>query len=170
MQWVLLAPGPSMSESLANRVRGQNVGAVGNAYQLAPWADFLAATDRAWWDRHPEAKAFKGKRYSPNCLPCTERVHGATVFSGTNSGVLALECARRNGATRILLLGFDMHGSHFFGPYTNGLRNTTDARRRQHLVQYAQWRRVNKDIEVLNCTDGSALKCFPMARLDECLT
>ena len=145
------------------------MGVIGNAFQLAPWADFLAATDRAWWEKHPDARMFAGKRYSPNCLPYVEQVRGATVFSGTNSGVLALECARRNGATRILLLGFDMHGSHFFGPYTNGLRNTTDARRRQHLVQYAQWARVNKAVEVLNCTEGSALKCFPTARLDDYL-
>lgn len=170
MLWVLLAPGPSMSQALADRAKGHNVGAVGNSYTLAPWADFLAATDRAWWDKHPDAKVFAGKRYSPNCLPWVEQVRNGAVSSSTNSGVLALECAKRNGATRILLLGFDMHGSHFFGPYSNGLRNTTDSRRRQHLVQYAQWARVNKGIEVLNCTEGSALKCFPVARLDECLS
>jgi hypothetical protein len=69
-----------------------------------------------------------------------------------NSGVLALECAKRFGATRILLLGYDMRGSHFFGPYANGLRNTTERKRTDHLRQYAKWGRANPDIEVINCT------------------
>ena len=88
-------------------------------------------------------------------------------WSVVNSGVLALECARRAGATRILLLGFDMRGSHFFGSYTNGLSNTTEAKRRVHLAQYARWARLHKAIEVINCTPGSALHCFPKARLED---
>src|SRR5690606_16196507 len=88
-------------------------------------------------------------------------------YVSVNSGVLGLEVARSKGASRILLLGFDMHGTHFFGPYTNGLSNTTDQRRRMHLAQYDRWAARNRGIEVFNCTAGSALKCFPEARLDD---
>jgi hypothetical protein len=73
------------------------------------------------------------------------------------------------GATEILLLGFDMKGSHFFGKYTNGLRNTTPLQRANHIKQYEQWARANKGIRVTNCTKGSALTCFPMARLEDVL-
>ena len=90
-------------------------------------------------------------------------------YVSVNSGVLGLEVARLKGASRILLLGFDMHGTHFFGPYTNGLSNTSEAKRRMHLAQYARWAKRNRDIEVFNCTPGSALQCFPTARLDDCL-
>ncbi|HBZ8061176.1 TPA: hypothetical protein MM161_004854, partial [Klebsiella pneumoniae] len=54
----LLGPGPSASASLAERLRGRRVGVVGNAFELAPWAEFLAASDRQWWDKYPEARQF----------------------------------------------------------------------------------------------------------------
>ena len=39
--WALLAPGPSASAELAERLRGFPLGVVGNAFELAPWADFI---------------------------------------------------------------------------------------------------------------------------------
>ena len=48
---VLLAPGPSMSQALADSVRGCRVGAVTSALPLAPWAEFVAASDVSWWRR-----------------------------------------------------------------------------------------------------------------------
>ena len=168
--WALLAPGPSASVEDPERVRAAGIplGAIGNAFQLAPWADFLAATDSSWGRKYPEALRLSCDRYTMHEVRSVERVKVAGYVS-VNSGVLGLECAKRYGATRILLLGFDMHGSHFFGPYTNGLSNTSEARRRMHLSQYAKWEKANRGIEILNCAEGSALKCFPMARLDEYL-
>lgn len=101
--------------------------------------------------------------------PHAERVRVDALGAVVNSGVLGLECAVRAGAKRILLLGADMHGSHFFGPYTNGLRNTAPHQRAQHMKQYAAWASLNRGVEVLNCTAGSALCCFPLADLDESL-
>jgi len=166
--WALLAPGPSASAEDAERVRAAGIplGVIGNAFQLAPWADFLAATDAAWWRKFPEALTLPGAKYTMHEVRGVERVKVAGYVS-VNSGVLGLEVARSKGASRILLLGFDMHGTHFFGPYTNGLSNTTDQRRRMHLAQYARWAKRNRVIEVFNCTAGSALKCFPEARLDD---
>jgi hypothetical protein len=89
--------------------------------------------------------------------------------SQSNSGVLALDTVRNLGATSVVLLGFDMHGTHFFGQYTNGCGNTTVQRREVHHRQYRQWAQRNKSIEVLNCTKGSALDCFPMRELDAVL-
>lgn len=167
--WALLAPGPSASAEEAARVREAEIplGVVGNAFELAPWAAFLAATDAAWWRRYPAAKSMP-VRYSMVETPDVERVV-IPGFSSVNSGTLALECAKRHGATRILLLGFDMRGTHFFGAYANGLRNTDPTKRKMHLQQYAQWQRANKAVEVVNCTPGSALNCFPARSLDACL-
>src|SRR5690554_1164570 len=168
--WALLAPGPSATAEDAERVRsaGLPLGAVTSAFELAPWADFIAATDGAWWRRYPDAKQLPGAKYTMHQVKGVERVK-VPGYVAVNSGVLGLECAKRLGATRILLLGFDMRGSHFFGEYRNGLSNTSEARRRMHLSQYAKWAKANRGIEILNCTEGSALKCFPMARLDEYL-
>lgn len=165
--WALLAPGPSASAVDAARIRdaGIPLGAVGNAFELAPWAQFVAATDAAWWRRYPEARKAGATLFT--ILPVTGVQ--TVPITPVNSGVLALECAKRQGATRILLLGFDMHGSHFFGQYRNGLRNTKPHQRAQHFKQYAAWGKANRSIEVVNCTEGSALTCFPARSLDACL-
>lgn len=135
------------------------LGVVGNAYELVQGAEFLLAADRGWWLKHPDAEAFNGRKF------CNIDGVLGTEFIGLppdlNSGVLALTIAVRLGATSIRLYGFDMHGSHFFGPYQNGLRNTNEARRAVFLAQYAEWAKANSRINVLNCTPGSALKCFP---------
>lgn len=167
MQWYCLAPGPSMSACLAERVRGNNVAVVGNTYTLAPWADVLIANDSAWWRRYPEAKQFAGRKFSANAIADVERVMPNSFGTQSNSGVLALDVLRNLGATKIVLLGFDMHGSHYFGPYRNGLRNTSEQQRKNHLRQFRDWRLANPKIDVINCTEGSALTCFPVARLDE---
>ena len=168
--WCLLAPGPSATAESAERVRAEGLplGAITSAFQLAPWADFIAATDSAWWRRHPEALKLPGSKYTMHNVRHVERVK-VPGYVAVNSGVLGLECAKRNGATRVMLLGFDMHGTHYFGPYRNGLTNTSEAKRRMHLTQYARWRRANPGIEVINCTPGSALTCFPKASLNDAI-
>ena len=167
--WALIAPGPSASAEQAAQVleAGIPLGAIGNAFALAPHAQFVAATDGGWWRKHPEAKSLPCRKFTMHTVPDLETVKVSGLYQICNSGVLGLECARLLGASRILLLGFDMHGSHFFGQYTNGLRNTSPGQRKQHLIQYAEWARVHRSIEVINCTPGSALTCFPTARLDE---
>lgn len=168
--WALLAPGPSASAAAAKRVlaAGLPLGAIGNAFELAPWAEFIAATDRAWWQKYPEARDLPGLKYTMHKVPGVERVQ-VPGYIAVNSGVLGLQCAMELGATRILLLGFDMHGSHFFGPYTNGLSNTSEARRGVHMRQYERWGKANPRVTVINCTEGSALQCFQAMSLAEAL-
>lgn len=168
--WVLLAPGESMSAALADSVRGRaKVGAVGRCYQLAPWADFLAATDRAWWAAHPDALCFAGRRFSAQDVDGVQKLSAPLISSGSNSGLLALEAARRMGAQRIMLLGYDMRGTHYFGPYDNGLKNTPPDRYTVFQRQIAQWAHGCRGLEIVNCTPGSALTCFPHAPLEAAL-
>ncbi|KRD71444.1 hypothetical protein ASE45_06445 [Lysobacter sp. Root96] len=148
-----------MSPALADSLRGRRVGVVGNCFELAPWAEFMAASDQSWWNAYPAAMNFAGRRFSGRQISGVEQLPSSRT--NWNSGVLALAVAAWMGATVVRLYGFDMHGSHFFGPYTNGLRNTPDARREIHKHQYAQWARHNRHVTVINCTPGSALKCFP---------
>lgn len=167
--WALLAPGPSASAGLAEKVADLPVGAIGCAYQLAQWASFIASSDAAWWRTYRDAFEWPVPKFCMGTAAGVERIRIDYLGTAVNSGVLGLECAVRAGATRILLLGFDMHGTHFFGPYANGLRNTQPHQRAQHLRQYEGWARMNKRVEVLNCTSGSALKCFKARELDACL-
>lgn len=156
---VLLAPGPSLTREICDTVRAQLVGVIGNAFELCPDADFLVATDAAWWRKHPAAMRYAGARFSASSLAGVQRVtNGRTDWS---SGVLALQTAVNLGATHIELYGFDMHGTHFFGPYENGLTNTTAARRSVHQRQFSTWKLMHPDITVRNRTEGSQLQAYP---------
>lgn len=160
MIWHLIAPGHSATQKIADSLRGLKVGVVGCAYQLAPWADFVAASDAAWWEKYPDAYQVRN-RYSIGLVPDVDNVK-VPGFKICNSGVLALDVARQCHATEIHLHGFDMHGTHFFGEYTNGLKNAPPAARKRHLSEYRQWAAFNKHIRVVNCTKGSLIDCFPM--------
>jgi hypothetical protein len=99
--------------------------------------------------------------------PGVERLEPTGEFnSGVNSGLQGMRVARDVfRATRIVLLGFDMHGTHYFGKHPDPLKNTTQARFVSFLKQFDGWRHG----EVINCTPGSALKRFLMGELSEVL-
>lgn len=165
--WAVLATGESMSQSVADSVRGRvPVVAVSNAYTLAPWADALASNDATWWESNPKAREFAGQKFSG------QHVRGigpyrSTVDSQTNSGLLAMEVARQQfGATRVLLLGFDMGGTHYFGPHPKPLKNTPPHRFEVFKRQFERWARLHPAVQVINCTPGSALQCFPHSTLE----
>lgn len=179
--FAILCTGPSLSQAVADSVRRLPAVAVNAAGvdvinsltgevvpAIAPWATALAANDSAFWTVFPQALQFAGRRFSANNIGGVERLTG--VSPGHCSGVLALEAAKHMGATRVLLLGCDMQGTHYFGPYSHSkLKNTTDPRRKIHMVQFAQWGKWNPGIEVINCTPGSALQCFPSSTLEAAL-
>jgi hypothetical protein len=160
--FAVLATGPSMSETVARSVMLRcNVVAVSDAYRLAPWADALASCDAAWWRNNPDAMQFAGRKFTlaPDYqgMPELERITG--LASGTNSGLFALHVAVKLGATRILMLGFDMRGSHYFGPHQKPLKNTTADRYRVFQEQFARFK--PRGVKILNCTPGSALTAYP---------
>lgn len=167
MLFAVLCTGPSMSQAVADAVRHLRVVAVNGSYELAPWADALAANDVNWWNKNPKALQFAGKKLSGNRIKGVGRIE--RFESCTCSGVLGLEVAKQMGAKKIILLGADFHGSHYFGEYANGLSNTTETRRRMHAAQFAKWKRRNPNMPVLNCTEGSRLECFPRMALAEAL-
>lgn len=161
MKYAILATGPSMSQELADSLKGQHVIVVNDAYKLAPWAEALAAQDAAWWAMHPEAKNFSGRKFSTNSIAGVERITNAIVQTSSSSGVLALVVAAQLGATEIDLHGFDMHGDHYFGKHPNGLNTTTTARYEIFQQQFAMWAKQNDAIKVINRTPGSQLRTFP---------
>jgi|SRR6187399_1187527 len=174
--WAILAPGPSMNAQTADAVRGWNVAAVGNVGiltdafpALAPWAYCLVANDAGWWRKHPAAKLFAGRKFSGNWIADVEQVHPCTFGTSSNSGVLALDLVRNLGAKRVIMLGFDHQGTHFFGPYTNGCANTPLRRRKEFESQFGQWRAQNKGVDVINCTPGTKLKAFRRGDLKDFL-
>ena len=79
---------------------------------------------------------------------CTRRRHSAAT---------ALVFAR------VILLGYDLHGDHFFGSHPDKTLPPFLAclKAFERLVAPAK----AAGLEIVNCTPGSALKAFPMASL-----
>lgn len=200
IQWpgatvVILASGPSLTVEQCEAVRDWREGneerrviAVNTTFRRAPWADVLYACDAPWWRLHIDAVRYGfagvlwtqdkeatrefGVNYVESAnLPGLGKRTGV-IHQGANGGYQAVNLAYQSGAKKIILLGFDMQGTHWHGPYTNGLPNTA-----AHL--FSSWiksfERLAADlaqagVAVVNCSPGSALKSFPMGELEEALT
>lgn len=157
----ILATGPSMSQELAESLRGENCIVVSDAFRLAPWAMALCAQDHAWWNANQDAKDFAGRKFSSNKIQGVEQIHSKHVGRGSSSGVLSLEVARELGGTEFHLHGFDNRGTHYFGPHKK-LRNTTPTRFAEFANQFYTLGQdlKEKGIRVVNKTPHSALECF----------
>lgn len=195
---IVVAPGPSLSESVALKCRlarmlhDFRVVVVNDAYRLIEHADILYACDARWWEVHAGAVRFTGERwtthedgvqhtnskegvaerYGLNCV----RGHDGNEFStdpaviayGSNSGFQAVNLALLKGATRVVLVGFDMRRvngrAHFFGEHPAPLISKED-----YGDFVAPFRIAARScrVPIVNATPGSALNCFPMVDLDD---
>lgn len=184
---VCLGCGPSLTKDDVAKVRGRAVViAINDAYRLAPWADVLYACDGKWWGWHPEALAFRGAKYALDRY--AQRFAGVAVLkntgtkglerdpkglrTGRNSGYQAINLAVLLGATKILLLGYDMQPrggqDHWFGPHPY---RTAPIPYDKILDVFPQVVEPLKaaGVTVINCTKGSALRCFPYLPIEEAL-
>ncbi len=174
------------NQGIPNRLRGTMVPA------FAPWADVLYAADEQWWRVHSQhALSFPGRKVVIGSTPCGQsRVlrdcadvlmlqnGGRQGFderpthlrTGGNSGYQAVHLAAHFGAKRILLLGFDMRGTHWFGNHPKPLGQCNSYGRWINCFTALAPELKRRGIEVINCTPGSALKCFPFAKIDDVLT
>jgi hypothetical protein len=177
---IVAAPGPSLTLEVAEACRGDRVIAVNDAYRRLPFADVLYACDARWWGVHGHCAGFAGEKWSSHSrdnqkLKEADR-YGLTLVTGCNrkgfsldpdqihyggnSGFQAVNLAILFGAYRIVLIGCDMHGSHFFGPHPTPLRNTS--RFDQYIQKFGDAAKMlPSHIKIVNATPDSALMCFP---------
>jgi hypothetical protein len=167
--------------------------AVNDAYRLLPYADVLYACDAAWWKLHIDAvrKTFHGEqwtscdsergesnskdtmadwgvRFISGKHADTFSTDPAAIHYGSNSGFQAVNFAILKGATKIILVGFDMRGrGHFFGDHPEPLHNRNDYEAFLVPFRYAASKKCT--VPIVNATPGSALDCFPMVELDDAL-
>lgn len=194
---MVAASGPSLTPEVASLVQGQNLIAVNDAYRLLPFAQILYACDASWWTVHKGCPDFRGEKWSSHTVTGRVRhndktglaeryrlnlIEGADgdsfsldparIHYGSNSGFQAVNLAILFGATRIILVGFDMGQKdgkrHFFGDHPAGLRNTANYAGFIRAFDRAA-KKLPPHIEILNATPGSALRCFPMVSLHDAL-
>lgn len=178
---VCLASGPSLTKADVEFVRGKApVVCVSDTYRLAPWANVLHSCDAKWWNWHPQTVEFQGLKYTLNKrlnrldverLKTTGHegleLDPTGVRTGRNSGYQALNIAVHLGASRVVLLGYDMHGDHFFGSHP-------DKSRPPFAIASALWPTIvqpliDAGVEVINATRNTALVCFRKMSLEEAL-
>ena len=185
MTVVIMASGHGMSKAVADAVEPAFAPCIviNNTYKLAPWADMLYAADHEWWLANPEAMSFEGLKVTIRGTPHRSirwldytgnegfEPDPAFVRTGCNSGYQAVHIAAHAGASRILLCGFNLEGGHWHPAHPAPLKQTP-------LDEYARWIRKfetlveplrARNVQVLNCTPHSALKCFPYVELEEAL-
>ena len=152
--------------------------AVNDAVYLAWWADWLHAGDYKWWAANIDrVQHFRGLKTTIDGVPSgwasnltnTGRdgfdPDTGTCRNGNNSGYQAVHCAIQAGAAKIVLVGFDMCGRHWFGAHPT--EPTPDYGKAmvphfESLLPALAERR----IDVANCALGSMLKCFRIGSLE----
>lgn len=168
------------------------------AVDLAPWADVAYGCDGAWWAHRRGLAGFSGLRVSwdgsgaamrfagihsvkipekagskPGARQYVDRILTAVpgvIGSGNNSGFQALNLAVQFGARRIVLIGFDLAGKHYYGRNEWPKAGNPDERR------FDVWRAAFAEnvpllkslgVEVVNASQGSTLTCFRHLSLDQ---
>jgi len=193
---VIFGGGPSLTIEQVEYCKGKaKTLCVNDTYRLAPWADALYACDGRWWAWHPDALEFTGCKITQDkraaaqhavlnhieCLTMSRHTghklipglstNPSIVHSGQNGGYQALNIAFLAGASRIILLGYDMKHidgkSHWFGDHPNGDRDQVKYKR--WIQNYATVAAQRLNVDVINCSPQSALDCFRRGDLMEVL-
>lgn len=190
---LITGSGPSLTQGDVDLARAhvEAMIAVNDSYKLAPDATVLYAADAKWWGWHKGCVAphTVGKVAYPAftgqlayALARTPFRHVQILRRGPQSGLTldpgkvalglngvyqSINVAVHLGATRILLLGVDMRGGHFFGrhPDNSAPPFTLCLQRFATLTGPLQ----TAGVEIVNCTRTTALEAFPRLSLEEVL-
>lgn len=184
---VCLASGPSLTPADVAYCRGRARTIVINTTILrAPWADaFYACDARVWGWHEATVRAFAGLKFA---LDGAAAQYGATILrnagvwglsanpdavcNGRNSGYQAINLAYLLGASRILLLGYDLQPGpggegHWHGDHPNRAQPPYGVCRAAFTTIARPL--AEAGVAVINCTRRTALHCFPECPLEEML-
>jgi hypothetical protein len=178
---VCLGCGPSLTQADVDYVRGKaTVIAINDAHRLAPWADVLYACDSKWWYWHQGVPSFAGIKVGLN--PGISRyfkditilrnagksgleMDPTGLREGRNSGYQAINLAVHLGASRFVLLGYDMQGAHFHHGHPDGSTPPFLICLQRFATLVEPLKEIG--VEVINCSRQTAVTCFPCRPLEE---
>lgn len=159
--------------------------AVNNCWQLAPWANAIYACDRLYWAEYAkqirdqcsgefwtinkQAATVHGLNLMPYEDGSGPPFHAGILRTGGNSGYQAVNLAWVFGASRIILLGFDMGATggrlHWHKDHSGKLHNPVPQKFR-NWVRAFNLMASACSVPIINCSRESALTCFPRMDLD----
>lgn len=154
--WTVIATGQSLTRAhVAKALQTGKVCAVSNAWELVPQPDIVVSSDAAWWDYHQDARKAVCPKYCGEIG--TVGITRIRDAQGYNSGLLGIVAAIRHGAKEINLIGFDLHGTHYFGTHPDPLKNPEGPQFRRFVRQFTLWQQPT-DVTIINRTPGTALE------------
>jgi hypothetical protein len=183
---VCIANGPSLTSEDVEYCRGRaKIYAVKESVTLCPWADVLYAADTDWWERHQGYADFKGERWTVsaeaglkwgiNVIDYDSALKWSDtpglLATGGNSGFQALNKAVLDGASKVLLLGFDM--GHEPGKpkhwWTGKIKRETRASHYHEWIPKFNAAAPLIQVPVVNVSRETRLECFPRLGLRDVL-
>ena len=191
---------PSAYSPYMTSIHDKHVIGVNMAFRLGDWVDICFFGDRGWFfANRKELAEFPGLKVTCNAnmsgskydseyvkyLP-RDKNHAKGISTNpkrvswnANSGAAAISVAIHTGATRIILLGFDMslgegHKQHWHGLYNIAGRGKVEAKKlpfNRHLKGFPLIAKEAKKLGVviLNASPDSAIKCFPKVQVKDLL-
>lgn len=182
----IFASGPSMCVEDAEAVRGtcRTIAINNQSFDCAPWADVIWGSDYKWWREYwARIESLPGRKLTVRQGEVHRGVDhleiSHAVFDdrpeylscGGNSGYAALCLAAKLGASRMLLYGFDMRKVNGRARRFDYPPDLNANGRYQHWA--ANFDRLApqlkaRHVSVINCTPGSALRCFPFEQQEVC--
>ena len=197
-----IGTGPSLTLQQIDTARdkGFELYACNNAYQLAHDASLLYGCNYEWWKHYwPSVRSLPCEKWTTNRQAADEfdvnwiaetnkpglSTDSTVIHHGHGSGYSLVSMAYRNGADRIVLLGYDLRyaenydgkaqkiGStprHYFGEYPSSMQHwpSVSVRCGVHVELVDLYRSIKDQglVEIINCTPGSAIDCFESVSID----
>lgn len=196
----VLASGPSLTREICDQIEGRNAIVINASFKQAPWAKVWYFTDGHIYEKYrDEVAAWPGEIVCMSKLAKQElnkqikRVRGEgdptcpgqsqqsfpplghhSIRQGRSSGHTAISLAIATGANCVPLVGFDMrfvqgrehHHAEYKGPRDMQLYQ------REFVPGFDGWHAagLRAGVEIVNCTEGSAVTEFPFVSLQEVLS
>lgn len=183
---VIVASGQSAGDAHIGLAKGKaHVLTINESWRLAPWADALYACDGSFWRRRRQALDFCGLRITQDAgVAARFGLHRVELARkqdriltetkgllgwGGHGGFHALNLAVQAGSKQIVLVGYDLTGSHWHGRHEFGLQNPREAMLRAwaKTLDEQAGDLVSLGVEVLNASPISALEAYRNVSLED---
>lgn len=190
-----LASGPSLTQAIADRIKGRAAIVCNSSCDLAPWARVLFFMDNGWfaanretvaiWPGHVITLSKAAKRELPDKVRRVRAVgdpmlppvfkRAGEIQQGRSTGHAAVSLAIAAGAARVVLVGYDMRlieGREHHHQHYAGRPRDLEVYARDFVPAFNGWAAAAASVgaEILNATPGSAITEFPFVELDEVLS
>ncbi len=193
----VIATGPSLTQEDCDAVSDSGIPTIviSDAHILCPWAEVLYSADKKWWDWHAEKISFDGlkligEKGGSKIAPFLQEIMldpgqqngfepdpSQPIRKGSNSGFQGIGVAAHMGASKIVLLGFDMKAesgrpTHFFGWHPNECNGKCGP----SPDRYERWVQLfdglatgaeQSGVKIVNCSRKTAITAFERMTIDD---